>query len=590
VTLDASGNYALSTGEVDNGSIDNCGIGGLSLNVSTFSCADLGANTVVFNVWDIYGNTSACTATVTVEGIVPNITITESLLPDFCQGGVIVLTANSPEAVSYFWDTDPGQGSQSIQVTADGVYTVTVTSASGCTATLSHTVVGFDPGALLSEYSILATKEVHLHGNNEVVSGGVGVNGARRKAKIHKHTTVNTFVKASRVEINGGSTVASVIVAPAGVSLPTFHANPYNSNNHVPVGQNQNVVLTDCVYGKLDIKKNATVTFTCDNIFIHELKMKEGVTINFSGSTNMFINKKVKIEKNSSFNPDGEHVTVYVDEKFEVKENSDVTAHVYATGDLKARSKDDLSISMTGSFFGKKVEGKEGVSWNWDTHCDPAPLPALPAACDDCHGGATQMDLIYNGADSAFVEITGDNGSPVYFSGYMDPGETIITVGDGPNDEFDDHMEVYVNGVEETRLHNHGSVNFGPGTVIGDLTITYMECKDSDDPICPVALSRIAAEEKADAPLISEIKAEAYPNPFVSSVMIDFSIPEDGITRIELISLTGEIIESADLGLLEARMAHQHEYVVHDHLPAGTYLYRIISGKYVATGKLLYMK
>ena len=406
------------------------------------------------------------------------------------------------------------------------------------------------------------------------------------KVKLHDNSHVNTFTQADVIELTGGSTTAPAIVA-----LPPFIGNPYASVNDVTVNDGDVVVLTDCIYDKLNIKKNATVTFTCENIFIHDLKTKEGVTIHFSGSANMFINKKVKLEKNSSFNPGADHVTVFVDEKFEVKENSDVHAHIYATKDIHAHGKDDKPITMTGSFIGKKVHGDKSVTWNWDTNCNPAPIPDLPEPCDDCKGGVTQMDLTYNGLDSAYVEVTGKDGEPVYFSGWVQPGETITVVGIPPGDKLDKNTEIYVDGGLHAEVHTSGSQPIGPGLVLGDFTISYLECKDNDDPICPVDLTRIAAPEKDDdIRLITEIESMAYPNPFMDKAIIEFQLPESARTIIEFANINGEVVHAVELGTLDALSKHTYEFVPERGIAAGTYLYRIISGKHIATGKMILIK
>lgn len=66
VQLDATGNATIITADIDNGSSDNCTIVSLTLDVSSFSCADLGANTVTLTAEDQSGNTNFATATVTV--------------------------------------------------------------------------------------------------------------------------------------------------------------------------------------------------------------------------------------------------------------------------------------------------------------------------------------------------------------------------------------------------------------------------------------------------------------------------------------------------------------------------------------------
>ncbi|MFT5382879.1 MAG: hypothetical protein ACI81W_000273 [Saprospiraceae bacterium] len=67
VSLDGSGNATIIAGDIDNGSTDNCISLSLSLDITTFDCTDLGANTVTLTVTDGNSNTNTCTATVTVE-------------------------------------------------------------------------------------------------------------------------------------------------------------------------------------------------------------------------------------------------------------------------------------------------------------------------------------------------------------------------------------------------------------------------------------------------------------------------------------------------------------------------------------------
>ncbi|MBK5212744.1 MAG: HYR domain-containing protein, partial [Flavobacteriaceae bacterium] len=84
VDLDASGMATITAAQVNNASTDNCGIASMSLNVSSFDCADVGANTVILTVTDNSGNSSTCTSTVTVQDVTaPDIT---------CIGGVANVT------------------------------------------------------------------------------------------------------------------------------------------------------------------------------------------------------------------------------------------------------------------------------------------------------------------------------------------------------------------------------------------------------------------------------------------------------------------------------------------------------------------
>jgi len=66
VYLDANGQAAITTTEIDNGSADNCSISTYSLNQENFACGDLGTQTVTLSITDINGNVDSATATVTV--------------------------------------------------------------------------------------------------------------------------------------------------------------------------------------------------------------------------------------------------------------------------------------------------------------------------------------------------------------------------------------------------------------------------------------------------------------------------------------------------------------------------------------------
>lgn len=64
--LDATGSATITAAQIDNGSSDNCSLDTLVLDKYSFSCADLGANTVEFIAYDSNGNSDTCSATVTV--------------------------------------------------------------------------------------------------------------------------------------------------------------------------------------------------------------------------------------------------------------------------------------------------------------------------------------------------------------------------------------------------------------------------------------------------------------------------------------------------------------------------------------------
>lgn len=71
VQLSATGNATIIETQIDNGSSDVCGIASLALDNSSFTCADVGQNQVELSVTDNSGNSSVCTAIVTIEESTP---------------------------------------------------------------------------------------------------------------------------------------------------------------------------------------------------------------------------------------------------------------------------------------------------------------------------------------------------------------------------------------------------------------------------------------------------------------------------------------------------------------------------------------
>ncbi|HBC05844.1 MAG TPA: hypothetical protein DC015_17025, partial [Aequorivita sp.] len=67
IQLDANGDASITVADIDNGSTDNCAIASTSIDITDFTCADVGPNTVTLTVTDVNGNSSTCTTIVTVE-------------------------------------------------------------------------------------------------------------------------------------------------------------------------------------------------------------------------------------------------------------------------------------------------------------------------------------------------------------------------------------------------------------------------------------------------------------------------------------------------------------------------------------------
>ncbi len=75
VSLDGSGLAQITAAQVYNGDVTDCGIQSISVSPNSFTCADIGANTVTLSVTDLAGNITTCATVVTVNDIsAPTIT------------------------------------------------------------------------------------------------------------------------------------------------------------------------------------------------------------------------------------------------------------------------------------------------------------------------------------------------------------------------------------------------------------------------------------------------------------------------------------------------------------------------------------
>ena len=93
VLLDASGSASITPTQVDNGSFDNCKVGSLSLDKSSFNCSNVGNNTVTLTVTDVNGLSSTGTAIVTVKDVTPATVITKNISVTLVNGTASITAA-----------------------------------------------------------------------------------------------------------------------------------------------------------------------------------------------------------------------------------------------------------------------------------------------------------------------------------------------------------------------------------------------------------------------------------------------------------------------------------------------------------------
>ncbi len=366
---------------------DNCNspltvsytVSGATVKATTVSATatvgfNVGTSYVNWTVKDATGNTTTCTTTVVIWAL-PVASYVTSNADAFCNK--LTITANStlsgPYSYAWSYNNAAFASTQQIQLdntNGDGNYSVYTYDVNGCRSAVPA-VYNYQKQNIISNYTILANKEVELHGYNKVQSGSVGLMKAGGKAEFEKYsamTGAGAFVKAPKIEVDNGASVPNRVIGIATVSLPTMQLNTIASYNNLPsytVNQNQtialsanyksitirrgaNVTLSGTIFGSISIEEGAVVRFTSTTINVGDMKVGRGpnngaTIVKFANNTSVRVSKQVKIEEDCIINPDGVQVTFYLgdakcdEEKFHVKGgNTTVTANIYApSGKIK---------------------------------------------------------------------------------------------------------------------------------------------------------------------------------------------------------------------------------------------------------------
>lgn len=282
VQLDVNGNATINVDDIDNGSSDACGIASRSLDISSFSCADIGPNTVTLTVTDNNGNSNTCTATVTVE---------DTILPDaLCQNITVQLDASGMVTIAAS-DIDGGSNaacgisSLTADITnfdcsnlGDNPVVLTVTDNNGnsntCTAivtvqdNVAPTAIGMDITVQLD------------NSGNAVISGSMLDNGSTDNCNSLTYTAnPDTFsctdvsapiaVTFTVTDASGNSSSDTVMVTVEDVEAPV--ANCQDITIQLDASGNASITPADvdggstvsCGNASLSIDRN---TFSCADI------------------------------------------------------------------------------------------------------------------------------------------------------------------------------------------------------------------------------------------------------------------------------------------------------------------------------------
>ncbi|MFD2565740.1 FG-GAP-like repeat-containing protein [Pseudotenacibaculum haliotis] len=277
VYLDGNGNASITAEQIDNGSSDNCAIETIELDNASFTCENLGDNTVSLYVTDTSGNISSASATVTViDNIAPTV-VTQDISVTLVDG-VANITAASIDNGSYDncdFSLIVSRDSFACSDIGDHTVTLTAVDSSGNTSsqTATVTVVGDIPTISIDDFTAVQTQDtntIYLGFGpqsitlNTVVTGGTGFtynwtsSSGEAVADVANPTIspeASTTYTVTVTNSNGCSATTDIYVCvidvraynnagnPNGKVIVCHHTNGKKGTKHVTISISPNAVM-----------------------------------------------------------------------------------------------------------------------------------------------------------------------------------------------------------------------------------------------------------------------------------------------------------------------------------------------------------
>ena len=105
--------------------------------------------------------------------------------------------------------------------------------------------------------------------------------------------------------------------------------------------------------------------------------------------------------------------------------------------------------------------------------------------CGPCEGKVTQLTLQYNGGitDATIKIKQKKNGEDIFYN--INTGDQLTVYGKDKKGTLGTEIKIYVNDVENTKIHTSCSKPIGPGLISGDFEVTEGYSKDGGL-LCPI--------------------------------------------------------------------------------------------------------
>jgi len=225
---------------------------------------------------------------------------------------------------------------------------------------------------------------------------------------------------------------------------------------------------------------------------------------------------------------------------------------------------------------------------------------------DDVNGDGYSDIAVAHSTNSNIQVINGYTGSIIWFHSVVDQPWNASRIGDvsgdGINDLvvgtlFNDNYAYFLNGVDGSELH---STNFGTPVdaiasipdIVGDNSMEMVAGGRNGAVYCYSGGLNTIVSVDNEPNITNSILTQNIPNPFSQNTTIRFSRPAGctAHTTIKVYNVIGQLVNETELDPMQNSYTWDGADLQGKTASSGVYLYKIVSGSYSATSKMIYMK
>jgi hypothetical protein len=411
LTLDAQGKGEIKVEDIDNGTIDNCGIKTRALSKTIFDCNSLGKTEVIYTVEDNNGNKATKKLSITViDNIKPTLKLKTNPSFSLDKDGFLKLNSNDivAEAIDNCGIKQSTLSKESFSCANLGKsdIAVTTTDNSGNTTTAITSITITDGlGSCLCSYAMLASENIEIKGST-IAYGGIGTYQAQKTVSISKaiYGAINVFVKS---DILTADTPPATVIKGIAPTPQSFEGNDKSTRKKLKVKNGKQGEFSDNDYGKVKVGKNATLTYTgMGEVYFKTLKIKKRGKLNFEQTAKVHIKTYTRLADEITINEGGEKVKIFATKNVGISKGSHVNAYVHSQASIAIEDADaDNKTTINGLLTATKIKSGANVI-----------IKGQPTDCSNTPAVAAQSDSLLVKANEAETE-----------------GEELLTVEPGAN-------------------------------------------------------------------------------------------------------------------------------------------------------------